>query len=65
MGIVYKIIILFFEIAAGKEHYSNYRNFIKNGALPSLLENTELQVEKKKIIAKGNIVIYLLRKNIT
>jgi ubiquinone/menaquinone biosynthesis C-methylase UbiE len=61
MGWLYKAIILFFEIAAGREHYKNYRNFIKNGALPPLIDALGLVVDKKKIISKGNFAIYLLK----
>ena len=62
MGLIYKGIILFFEVAAGREHYKNYRNFIKNGTLPPLIKQTGLLVDKKKIISKGNFAIYLLKK---
>ncbi len=61
LGWLYKAIILFFEIAAGYEHFSNYRNFIKNGALLPLIDKAALTIEKKKIISKGNFVVYLLK----
>jgi len=61
MGWIYKAVILFFEIAAGREHFKNYRNFIKKGTLPPLISFSNLKIDKKKIISKGNFAIFLLK----
>jgi len=61
-GIVSKIIINFFEFFAGKKHFKNYRQFIKNGALPSLIESQSLKIERKLILSGGTFGIFLLKK---
>jgi len=60
-GIYSKIIITISEIAAGREHYKNYRHFMKNGGLLSLIELCGFIVEDKKIVSGGNFGIYLLK----
>ena len=60
-GIYSKIIITISEIAAGREHYKNYRHFMKNGGLQSLIEHCGFTVEHKKIVSGGNFGIYLLK----
>lgn len=62
-GIYSKVIITVSEIFAGREHYKNYRNFIKNGGLPSLLGLSDFVIEQKKIVSGGNFGIYLLKLN--
>jgi len=61
-GWYYKVIILLFEIAAGREHYRNYRDFLEKDGLPSLYKSQELIVDKKKIISGGNLGLFLLRQ---
>ena len=61
-GWFYKIIILLFEIAAGKEHYRNYRDFLKKDGLPSLYKSQDLILDNKKIISGGNLGLFLLRQ---
>ena len=61
MGWIFKAIIIFFEIVAGREHFNNYRNFIKNGALPPLIERLNLVLVKRKIISKGTFAIFQLK----
>ena len=60
-GWVSKAIILCFEIAGGREHFRNYRNFIANKGLPPLLKRTTLSIEKEKIINGGNMALFLAR----
>lgn len=62
-GWMYKSIALVFEIAAGREHFKNYRHFIANGGLPSLINGNRLYLEKKKIVSGGNLGLFLLRAN--
>jgi ubiquinone/menaquinone biosynthesis C-methylase UbiE len=61
-GFFRKIIITIAELAAGGEHYKNYRHFIKIGGLPNLIEICGFQVEDKKIVSGGNFGIFLLKK---
>ncbi len=60
-GIYSKVIITISEILAGREHYKNYRNFMKNGGLSSLLEFSGFVIEERKILSGGNFGIYLLK----
>jgi ubiquinone/menaquinone biosynthesis C-methylase UbiE len=61
-GIYSKLIITFFEFLAGGDHYRNYRQFIKNGGLPSLIEKLGLKIENQKIVSGGNFGIFILSK---
>ena len=59
-GWLYKSIITFAEIGAGREHFKNYRDFIANNGLPELILNHGLSVDKEKIVSGGNIALFLL-----
>ncbi|MFH0994090.1 MAG: methyltransferase domain-containing protein [Pseudomonadota bacterium] len=61
-GVISKIIITIAETLAGGEHYINYRQFIKNGGLPSLIKSTEFEVEAQKIVGGGTFGMFLLKK---
>ena len=60
-GIYSKVIITLSEILAGREHHKNYRNFMKNGGLPGLIQFSDFIIEEKKIVSGGNFGIYLLK----
>ena len=59
-GWFYKAIIYFFEIAAGSEHFMNFRAFIARNGIPSLIESQSLKLEKVKIVGGGNLGIYVV-----
>ncbi|MEN8122283.1 MAG: methyltransferase domain-containing protein [Bacteroidota bacterium] len=61
-GVYSKIIITISEILAGSEHYKNYRHFIKNGGLSSLIESLGFEIVDQKIVSGGNFGIVLLKK---
>jgi ubiquinone/menaquinone biosynthesis C-methylase UbiE len=61
-GWFYKTVILFFEIAAGRRHFKNYRDFTAKNGLAELITSQKLALEKNKIVTGGNIGLYLLRK---
>lgn len=61
-GVYSRIIITISEVFAGREHYKNYRHFIKNGGLPSLVKSEGLEIEDQKIVSGGNFGIFLLKK---
>ena len=61
-GFLYKVIILFYEISAGREHFRNYRHFLQNGGLSPLLEKLPVRIERQKVIAEGNMVVLSLKK---
>jgi ubiquinone/menaquinone biosynthesis C-methylase UbiE len=58
-GWISKSIIFFAELAAGREHYRNYRNFLAIGGLATLISQHNLHVEKQQILAGGTFSIYL------
>ena len=59
-GWMYKAIILFFEIMAGREHFMNYRDFLFKKCLPGLISKKKLVILKEKIVTGGNIALLLL-----
>jgi len=61
-GWFYKAVILFFEIAAGRKHFTGYRDFMAKKGLSGLIVSQNLTIEEKKIVAGGNIGLYLLSK---
>lgn len=60
-GIYSKIIIMISEILAGRQHYKNYRHFMRHGGLPGLIKPHGFEIEDQKIVSGGNFGIFLLR----
>jgi ubiquinone/menaquinone biosynthesis C-methylase UbiE len=60
-GWIYKSVIIFTEIVAGREHFRNYRSFIANKDLRALISTHGLSVDEEKIVGGGNIALLLLR----
>lgn len=54
-------IIVASEVAAGRQHHRNYRDFIARGGLRPLLEAQELCVDQRRIVSGGAIGLYLLQ----
>jgi len=63
-GWVTKLVILVSEIAAGRRHFSNYRNFMSIQGLSTLVEANKLTVENQKAVSGGGLVLYLLCKEL-
>ena len=61
-GVYSKIIITISEVLAGREHFRNYRHFIKNEGLPGLIDSMGFNIEDQKIVSGGNFGIFLLKK---
>lgn len=61
-GWINKSIITLAEIAAGREHFKNYRHFIANKGLPALVSAHGLSVEQEKVVSGGCIALFLLGK---
>ena len=59
-GWMYKAVIYFFEIIAGREHFKNFRDFLANSGIPGLINSYKLTMEKTKIVSGGNLGVYLL-----
>jgi len=62
-GWLYKSIISVAEMAAGREHFKNYRDFMENKGLPGLISAHGLSMDKEKIVSGGNIALFLLRRD--
>ncbi|MBU8909884.1 MAG: class I SAM-dependent methyltransferase [Desulfobacterales bacterium] len=60
-GWLYKMIILFFEIVAGREHFRNYKDFLAGKGLLPLIKINNLYIEKEKVVSGGNLVFFLAR----
>jgi ubiquinone/menaquinone biosynthesis C-methylase UbiE len=60
-GWFYKTIILLSEIAAGGRHFRNYRHFMSTGGLPTLIEKSQLRIDKKRIVGNETMGLYLVR----
>jgi len=58
-GWIYRGIIVPIEIAAGREHFRNHRDFLQRNGLPALIDGNGLTVEKEKFVAGGNIQILI------
>ena len=61
-GWISKVIIFISELAAGKEHFRNYRQFIAAKGLAPLMADNSLEVEKQKILAGGTFEIILVKR---
>jgi ubiquinone/menaquinone biosynthesis C-methylase UbiE len=62
-GWLYKSIISVAEMAAGRKHFNNYRDFMENKGLPGLISAHGLSMDKEKIVSGGNIALFLLRRD--
>lgn len=63
-GWSYNILIMFTELMAGRIHFLNYRNFIRNNGLLMLLKTDKLKIVQQKTIMDGNMAFYSLKKPI-
>lgn len=50
------------ERAAGRDHYSHYRHFLKTGGVPSMINQFNLRIEDSKRVSGGNIGLYRLSR---
>ena len=61
-GWLTKLIIIMSEIAAGREHFKNYRHFIRIKGLATLITEHDLAIEKERVGGGGALALYLLSK---
>jgi len=59
-GWLRKVITIPMEVLAGREHYSNYRDFLSCRGLPALIEAHDLMVDDRLVVSGGNMGIFLL-----
>jgi ubiquinone/menaquinone biosynthesis C-methylase UbiE len=60
-GWAQKLFILIMEMGAGREHFSNYRDFIRHRGLEGLVAEQNSTVEKHFVPATGTAAVYLLK----
>ena len=61
-GWFFKAFIVSMEVAAGREHFHNYRDFLAREGLPGLISAYGLLVETEKVVSAGNMLAYVARK---
>ncbi len=61
-GWISKAIIFASELAAGREHFKNYRRFMAAKGLAPLVARSGLEVEKQRVLAGGAFAILLARR---
>lgn len=59
-GWITRGIIAASEVAAGRRHHHNYRNYMARGGLQPLLDAQGLSPDQRKIVSGGAIGLYLL-----
>lgn len=60
-GWMKKSLILLFELAAGRDHFLNYRAFLAGGGVPGVVAGDEMALERQKVVGGGNIGLFLIR----
>jgi ubiquinone/menaquinone biosynthesis C-methylase UbiE len=60
-GRLYKMLIVFAEMNAGKEHFAHYREFLSHRGLDGLVEGSGITVERRFVFGPGTAAIYLLK----
>jgi ubiquinone/menaquinone biosynthesis C-methylase UbiE len=48
------------ERFAGRDHYRNWRTFMKEGGIPAAVERSGMSIDQAKIAAGGNMGIWLI-----
>lgn len=64
-GHVRRVLSIAAERIAGAEHYRNWRNYLRAGGIPEMLEGTGLLIEQEKIVSGGNLALWLLKSQRT
>jgi ubiquinone/menaquinone biosynthesis C-methylase UbiE len=60
-GYVTRSISTVAERIAGRDHYRNWRAYLRSGGIPAESPHVGLTVEREKIVAGGNFALWLLR----
>lgn len=60
-GRLFKLFIMCVEMAAGMQHFVNYRNFLSHNGLAEILSRHGLSMVKRKIVSGGNLAVVLVQ----
>lgn len=60
-GKLRRIVSTIAERIAGTDHYRNWRKYLAEGAIPEMLSDTSLEIEREKVVSGGNLALWLLR----
>ena len=59
-GWLSKLVILASEVAAGRKHFRNYRQFMSIRGLPTLVERGRFEIDKARIVGGDTMALYLV-----
>lgn len=49
------------ERVAGRDHFRNWRTYLRTGGLPAMIPDIGLSVDREKSVSGGNLALWLLR----
>ena len=55
-----KLVVVLSELAAGREHFRNYRQFMRSKGLPPLIADHGLTIEERGVAGGGALAVFLL-----
>ena len=61
-GLRAKLVVFAAELAAGRRHYRNHRNFMRTKGLPPIALGHGLATEKQRLVGEGVLALFLLKK---
>jgi len=61
-GLRARLVVFASELAAGREHFRNYRKFMRAKGLPTVALELGLVIEKQKVVGEGVMALFLLKK---
>jgi ubiquinone/menaquinone biosynthesis C-methylase UbiE len=50
------------ERIAGRDHYRNWRTFLRSGGIATMAPKAGISIESEKVVAGGNLALWILRK---
>jgi hypothetical protein len=60
-GYVSRSLSVIAERVAGRNHYRNWRQYLRSGGIPAMAPIARLDIDREKIVAGGNLGLWLLK----
>ena len=60
-GRMWRVVTSIIERLAGRDHFREWRSYLAAGGLPPLVSH-ELEIEREKIVAGGNLALWLVKR---